>query len=184
MNFLVDDMPKARQVASVPREHIIFDRELGHGEFGVVMHAFVTGLSNTSGVVSVAVKMLKERVSSTVYDEFISEGQRHRDLNHVNVVRLMGTCLSDPPLLLFEFMSNGDLCALLRKCRLSNIELRVEHLLKITIDVCRGFAYLQQRRFVHRDLAARNVLVSGTFEAKIGDLGLLFITVVDYRFQE
>ena len=68
-------------------------------------------------------------------------------------------------------MSNGDLKTFLRQCRDVSPALTESHLVKLAGDASRGFAYLQSRRYVHRDLAARNVLVSGLFEAKIGDFG-------------
>ncbi len=46
-----------------------------------------------------------------------------------------------------------------------------DHLLSLALDTAKGFAYLQEQKYVHRDLACRNVLVGGDFVAKIGDFG-------------
>ena len=179
-----------RKARDIPRECLTFGRELGHGEFGVVKHAFLLldDASTPGSALSAAVKMCKEGASSAMIKEFELEGQRLHALNHANVVKLLGTNMSaEPYLLVFEYMSNGDLRHLLRRSQASRITLNATHLVKLAMDVSRGFAYLQRMRFVHRDLAARNVLVGGDFVAKIGDLGSnswmgsLFKAVVHFR---
>lgn len=71
-------------------------------------------------------------------------------------------------------MANGDCKTFLRNVKadldLSRI-VGMQHLLKLSVDCCHGFQYLQSMNYVHRDLAARNVLLSRTFVAKIGDFG-------------
>ena len=158
----------------IPRDQIIFEKEIGHGEFGVVMRAIVPDLPSIEGVTSVAIKVLREGASQVAANEFIREGLRLQDLNHENVIRLLATCVREQPyMLVLEYMIYGDLKALLRHCHSSKVDLSLAHMLKFSLDVSHGFEYLQQKRFVHRDLAARNVLVSGTFVAKIGDFGLI-----------
>ena len=94
-------------------------------------------------------------------------------MDHENIVKLLGTCLrSEPYCLILEYQAHGDLKSLLRQCRTDAIPLTTTHLVKFTVDVARGFEYLQRKRFVHRDIAARNVLISGTYVAKIGDFGM------------
>jgi serine/threonine protein kinase len=114
------------------------------------------------------------RTAQSQFDknQFIREGLRLKDLSHRNVVTLLGVCLAAEPLLLvLEYMSLGDLKVLLRRCKETQTELHLSHLMSLALDVSSGFAYLQQRGFVHRDLAARNVMVSGLYLAKIGDFG-------------
>jgi serine/threonine protein kinase len=109
-------------------------------------------------------------------NQFIREGLRVKDLSHRNVVALLGVSMAAEPLMLvFEYMSLGDLKVLLRQCKENGADLSLSHLMSFAIDVSHGFAYLQQRGFVHRDLAARNVMVSGLYVAKIGDFGLVSV---------
>ena len=156
-------------------EWLVFDRELGQGEFGVVKHALATRIHGTERVVPVAVKVLRDSATDRDKDAFVREGLRLKDLHHENIVRLLGACMHrEPRMLVLEYMSNGDLKLYLQWCVRSGSTLSLPHLMRIGVDVARGFAYLQSMKFVHRDLAARNVLLDAGFRAKIGDFGLHF----------
>ena len=156
----------------VDRESISLGREIGRGEFGVVMEASAVNLGGSTRVQTVAVKLLKARAGESASREFMREAKRLQTLHHDNVVRLLGVCFTSEPLMIvLEYMANGDLKAFLRSQAGSHV-LTEQHLMKIAIDAAGGFAYLQGHGFVHRDLAARNVLLSGQFEAKIGDFGM------------
>ena len=117
----------------------------------------------------VALKMLRVDTDQA-RESFMKEGDRFTQLSHKNIVRCLGTQYNTfPYMIVFEYMSNGDL-----KSYMSGIaeRLRLEHQVKLASDVSSGFAYLQSIRFIHRDLAARNVLLSGNFTAKISDFGM------------
>ena len=157
-----------------PRESLSMIREIGQGEFGVVMEASATGVRGTTRVQKVAVKMLKETSGSAI-QSFVKEAQRLRPLAHANVIRLLAVCFSSEPLLIvLEYMELGDLKSVLR--RLQDLPdgggLGTAHFLKLADDVACGFEYLQSIKYVHRDLAARNVLLNKAFTAKIGDFGM------------
>ena len=173
MDVLADVMREGLASFEVPRNSIVLDLEIGQGEFGVVMHALATRLPDGLELTSVAVKVMKQGLAQSDSTQFIREGLRLKALSHINVVKLLACCLaSEPYMLVLEYMVNGDLKALLRRCKESHIGLSVSHLLKFAVDAGSGFAYLQEMRFVHRDIAARNVLVDSLFTAKIGDFGL------------
>ena len=153
-------------------------REIGRGEFGVVMEAVVYASGRTAyGLPDrVAVKMLHERPTRQMGQAFIREAARIKDLDHPNVVRLLAVHFRTNPLLMvMEFMPLGDLKSLLRQLKPQPFQppvLERGHLLKLSVDVARGFQYLQDCKYVHRDIAARNVLVGGDCVAKIGDFGM------------
>ena len=165
-------LAKTTQHIDVPRENISLLREIGQGEFGVVMEASAVNLPGDSRrVTTVAVKLLKDR-SEAGKEAFVQEAARLRPLKHENVCALLAVCFqSEPLLIVLEFMPNGDLKTFLRRVK-DEGSIRLEHLLKLSVDASRGFRYLHERRFVHRDLAARNVLLSGTYVAKISDFGM------------
>jgi serine/threonine protein kinase len=159
----------------INRDNVILDREIGQGEFGLVMHALASHLpgENSGEILSVAVKVMRERQSASSSNAFIREALRMKDLRHKNVIQLLGVCFtSEPFLIVLEYMSNGDLKSLLRQCKNTNELLTQKQLMKLSMDISSGFSYLQAKRFVHRDIAARNVLVSGNYVAKIGDFGM------------
>ena len=156
------------------RESLSMIREIGQGEFGVVMEASAAGMRDTTRVQKVAVKMLKD-TSGPAIQSFVKEAQRLRPLAHANVIRLLAVCFSSEPLLIvLEYMELGDLKSVLRK--LQDLPdgggLASVHFLKLSGDVACGFEYLQGIKYIHRDLAARNVLLNKAFTAKIGDFGM------------
>lgn len=63
-----------------------------------------------SSVIPIAIKTLKESASNRVRVDFQREAELMADLQHPNIVCLLGVCFqSDPLCMLFEFMSEGDL---------------------------------------------------------------------------
>jgi serine/threonine protein kinase len=151
----------------------VLEKEIGRGEFGVVMKAIGVGLPGCDPAQAVAVKVLKQGQSEGEVNAFIREGARLKELSHDNVIRLLGVCMTgEPYYIVLEYMPHGDLKTLLRQCKSGNVGLQPSHLFSFALDASRGFEYLQQLRFIHRDLAARNVLVSASFVGKIGDFGM------------
>eukprot|EP00042_Codosiga_hollandica_P025302 m.111619 g.111619 ORF g.111619 m.111619 type:complete len:1373 (-) comp51827_c1_seq4:2114-6232(-) len=162
----------------ISRESITMLRELGRGEFGVVMEAEAVNLSNNIRVQTVAVKVLRANASESSVVDFAKEAVRLRVLDHSNVVKLLAVCFRvNPPFLVLEYMHHGDLKTYMRSARDLTDEsgkplIGLLHLNKLALDCARGFQYLQGMQYVHRDLAARNVLLSRIFVAKIGDFGM------------
>ena len=136
------------------------------------MEASAVNLPGSSGVITVAVKLLKVKSGGSSARDFVKEAKRLQALTHDNVVRMLGVCFSsDPMMIVLEHMANGDLKAFLRTHASTNI-ITNQNMMKIAIDCSSGFAYLQAHKFVHRDIAARNVLLTEHFVAKIGDFGM------------
>ena len=158
----------------IARENLSLIREIGSGEFGVVMEASAVNLPDGSGGVSIVAVKLMQEGGETTNSSFRQEAIRLAPLKHENVVSLLAVVLtSDPLMIVLEYMAVGDLKAFLRRVKGSG-SMNIQHLMKLSLDVSRGFQYLQKMKFVHRDIAARNVLLSGTYAAKISDFGLLF----------
>uniref|UniRef100_A0AC35ET62 Protein kinase domain-containing protein n=1 Tax=Panagrolaimus sp. PS1159 TaxID=55785 RepID=A0AC35ET62_9BILA len=69
-----------------------------------------------------------------------------------------------------EYMANGNLVDYLRSRGRHQVE--KTQLIRFSLDVAEGMAYMERQHVVHRDLAARNILLDENFVAKISDFGL------------
>ena len=167
-------------------------KELGMGQFGLVVLAHTVGLSlkqlklsesNTDPGVSivVAVKRLKPDADATTREAFEKEIKFMARLNHENVVRLVGVCLSHNAFIMMQYMENGDLNQFLRSKSLSLTKMPlsedsnfviIPHLIYVSLQVAAGMRYLASLHFIHRDLATRNCLVGQDFTVKIADFGM------------
>lgn len=104
----------------LPRKHtraqefslsaIRFIEELGEGAFGKVYRGELI-MSANNAIVPVAIKTLKEDATLKTKQDFQREAELMTDLQHPNIVCLLGVCFrEEPPMcMLFEFMSEGDL---------------------------------------------------------------------------
>ncbi|GAB1604719.1 proto-oncogene tyrosine-protein kinase receptor Ret-like [Argonauta hians] len=172
-----------------PRKNLIIEEALGEGEFGMVMKAQAFNIDGKSGYTTVAVKMLKECASIAEFRDLWSEFNLLKEVNHPNVIRLLGVCAYRGPFyIIVEYCQHGSLKNFLRKHRHAtcnrtartpeeikseiNIILTTRDLLSFAWQVCKGMRYLCQMKLVHRDLAARNVLMASGNLVKISDFGL------------
>ncbi|XP_009078635.1 PREDICTED: activated CDC42 kinase 1, partial [Acanthisitta chloris] len=121
---------------------------------------------------NVAVKCLKTDVLSQpeALDDFIREVNAMHSLDHRNLIRLYGVVLSHPMKMVTELAPLGSLLDRLRK---NQGHFLISTLCQYAIQVAKGMAYLESKRFIHRDLAARNILLASNELVKIGDFGLM-----------
>ncbi|XP_050164119.1 activated CDC42 kinase 1 isoform X1 [Myiozetetes cayanensis] len=151
------------------RDLSIFEK-LGDGSFGVVRRGeWCTPAGKT---LNVAVKCLKTDVLSQpeALDDFIREVNAMHSLDHRNLIRLYGVVLSHPMKMVTELAPLGSLLDRLRK---NQGHFLISTLCQYAIQVAKGMAYLESKRFIHRDLAARNILLASNDLVKIGDFGLM-----------
>ncbi|KAM9007530.1 activated CDC42 kinase 1 isoform 7-T7 [Ara ararauna] len=151
------------------RDLSIFEK-LGDGSFGVVRRGeWCTPAGKT---LDVAVKCLKTDVLSQpeALDDFILEVNAMHSLDHRNLIRLYGVVLSHPMKMVTELAPLGSLLDRLRK---NQGHFLISTLCQYAIQVAKGMAYLESKRFIHRDLAARNILLASNELVKIGDFGLM-----------
>ncbi|XP_025901159.1 activated CDC42 kinase 1 isoform X3 [Nothoprocta perdicaria] len=151
------------------RDLSLFEK-LGDGSFGVVRRGeWCTPAGKT---LNVAVKCLKTDVLSQpeVLDDFIREVNAMHSLDHKNLIRLYGVVLSHPMKMVTELAPLGSLLDRLRK---NQGHFLISTLCQYAIQVAKGMAYLESKRFIHRDLAARNILLASNELVKIGDFGLM-----------
>lgn len=141
---------------------------IGTGTFGEVIKGSYCG---TPVVVK---RMLRNKINEDNLKMFAEEIKLMLHLRHPNIVQFIGASWNSYSNICFitEFLERGDLFAVLKDP--SNKLSWEEPILRMTVDTCRGMAYLHSMNppIIHRDLKSMNILVSATFGAKVSDFGL------------
>ncbi|EDQ85288.1 uncharacterized protein MONBRDRAFT_34315 [Monosiga brevicollis MX1] len=158
--------------AQVPRDDLSALKVLGAGQFGTVYMATLAQ-DDADEDQTVAVKMLRTESSNADADEFRYECEVMVQLQHTNVVKLVGVCFEHRPwLCVLEIMPYGDLRKVLQTCASKNLHLTLVERLNFIKQTLAGMEYIASQGFVHMDLAARNVLLGENNLTKIADFGI------------
>lgn len=102
-----------------PRENLILEQSLGEGEFGRVVLARARDIGGVRGFTTVAVKMLKGNWTPAEEQDLLSEFCMLKEVNHPNVIRLLGGCTTKggPLYVIVEYAQLGSLLNVLRRSR-------------------------------------------------------------------
>ena len=151
------------------------DRVLGCGGHGMVYRGTLDDNKE------VAIKMSKV-IDDDCREEFVNEIIILSQINHRNIVRLLGCCLEvDVPMLVYEFISNGTLFEFLHgNDRRSPIPLDLR--LKIATQSAEAFAYIHSatsRTILHGDVKSLNILLDHGYNAKVSDFGASTLKSMD-----
>ncbi|XBH74456.1 hypothetical protein VPH35_101400 [Triticum aestivum] len=151
------------------------DRVIGCGGHGMVYRGTLDDEKE------VAIKKSKA-VNDDCREEFVNEIIILSQINHRNIVRLLGCCLDvNVPMLVYEFVSHGTLSEFLHGAD-PRSPIPFDLRLKIATQSAEALAYLHSstsRTILHGDVKSANILLDDQTNAKVADFGASALKSMD-----
>eukprot|EP00049_Salpingoeca_infusionum_P000592 m.41116 g.41116 ORF g.41116 m.41116 type:complete len:578 (+) comp10516_c0_seq2:129-1862(+) len=152
------------------RENLTHNRGLGAGQFGMVYLANYVDPTGQHPVV--AVKTLRSESKRDDALEFVHEAEVMQELEHPNVVKVLGVCMQHTPqLLVLEYVVFGNVQQFLQNCITKKYRLTDKEHIHLCHQLALALEYVHAQGIVHMDVAARNALIGSNSVLKLADFG-------------
>ncbi|XP_066343387.1 putative wall-associated receptor kinase-like 16 isoform X1 [Miscanthus floridulus] len=150
-------------------------RIIGKGGHGTVYKGIV---KNNMQVAIKRCALIDERQKKEFGQEMLILSQ----INHKNIVKLVGCCLEvEVPMLVYEFIPNGTLFELIHG-KNQALQISFSTLLRIVHEAAEGLNFLHSYAsppIIHGDVKSANILLDGNYMAKVSDFGASILAPSD-----
>ncbi|KAI5331644.1 hypothetical protein L3X38_021770 [Prunus dulcis] len=160
-------------------------KKVGEGRYGIVYKGILdkqeVAIKKSTVSAPIDPNQNTDRVDqkqiTAAHNQFVKEMTALYQINHTNVVRLIGCCLDTPtPILVYEFMCKGTLYENIhdKNGKKPSPPLTLAQRLRIAAETADALAYLHHSavtRFIHRDVKTANILLDKNLTAKLSGFG-------------
>ncbi|KAL6282752.1 hypothetical protein ACE6H2_013681 [Prunus campanulata] len=168
-------------------------KKVGEGSYGIVYKGIlekqVVAIKKSTVSAPIDTDPVDQK-QITVHDRFVNEMTALYQMNHSNVVRLIGCCLETPtPILVYEFMCKGTLYENIhgKNGKKPSPPLTLAQRLRIAAKTADALAYLHHfavNHCIHRGVKTANILLDNKLTAKLSGFGASTLVLGDENEKE